>query len=397
VATPEYDPTQQANYLRQCLSHDKRPLGIFLGAGCPMSIRVPKPGGTDPLIPDIAGMTKKVDDDLKSSTLRAPYELLCSHFRKDGRPAPTVEQLLSHVRWLRQVAGSDSVRGLSSDELDSVDRLVCDLLARACDRNLPPSGTAYHQVASWMGAIGRVSPVEVFTTNYDLLMEQALESNRVPYFDGFVGSRETFFDLQSMEEDKLPSRWARLWKIHGSLNWHEDDGGAVRRSSEKGRRYIIYPSHLKYDESRRMPYLAMIDRLRAFLKQDSSVLVTSGFSFGDDHLNEIIIQGLQANPTGVAFALLYGKLSKYDQIAKIALNRSNLIVLAADGGIIGTRTYDWPRAKDPTTYGISKAVEWLDNVAKPGLKDAQFTLGDFGTFGSFIDDMLGGLSALSSP
>jgi hypothetical protein len=42
-----------------------------------------------------------------------------------------------------------------------------------------------------------------------------------------------------------------------------------------------------------MPYLAMLDRLRAFLKQPAGVLIIAGFSFGDDHLNEIIVQGLQ--------------------------------------------------------------------------------------------------------
>ncbi|HKQ85810.1 MAG TPA: SIR2 family protein [Candidatus Acidoferrales bacterium] len=115
-------------------------------------------------------------------------------------------------------------------------------------------------MAAWIGAIQRVAPVEVFTTNYDLLMEEALETNRVPYFDGFVGSNETFFDLRSIEEDKLPARWCLLWKIHGSLNWHEDDSRSVRPGSSSNGRKVIYPSQLKYDESRRMPCLAMLDR-----------------------------------------------------------------------------------------------------------------------------------------
>jgi hypothetical protein len=169
-----------------------------------------------------------------------------------------------------------------------------------------------------------LSPVEIFTTNYDLLVEQALEANRVPYFDGFLGSNETFFDLRAMEDDHLPSRWARLWKIHGSPNWHEDKNGAIRRSGDTQKRRIIYPSHLKYDESRRMPYLAMMDRLRAFLKKESAVLVAIGFSFKDVHLNEIIVQGLQGNATGVVFALLHGKLQRYEELTKIATTRSRM-------------------------------------------------------------------------
>ena len=64
---------------------------------------------------------------------------------------------------------------------------------------------------------------EIFTTNYDLLLEKAMEHNHVPYFDGFVGSYEPFFWSESIEKtvshNDLTFNWIRLWKIHGSLNW----------------------------------------------------------------------------------------------------------------------------------------------------------------------------------
>jgi hypothetical protein len=267
-----------------------------------------------------------------------------SHFQKDGLAEPNVEDFLCRIRSLRQVAGRDSVRGLTSDELDGLDEAVCKILASACSPNLPEGPTPYHFFASWVGARERITPVEIFTTNYDLLIEEALENDRVPYFDGFVGSHQTFFDLQSIEDDKLPARWARLWKIHGSLNWYEDKKGTVRRGGPvNGLRGVIYPSHLKYDESRRMPYMAMIDRFRAFLRRDSAVLVSIGFSFKDRHLNEFLVQGLQGSPTSIVFALLHGKLEAYPEIAKIASNRSNINVMARDAGVIGTRRYDWPK------------------------------------------------------
>jgi hypothetical protein len=396
--TQEHDPLLQANVLRQCLAHDKRPLGVLLGAGCPMAIRVKRGGAPEPLIPDIEGMTKRVEATLIASASRPQYELVLSHFRKDGLADPNVEQILSHIRSLRQVAGKDSVRGLALTELDGLDEAVCNELAEACAPTLPDGPTPYHFLASWIGARERVAPVEIFTTNYDLLMEEALENNHVPYFDGFVGSHETFFDLQSIEEDKLPTRWGRLWKIHGSLNWYEDKKGAVRRGGSKGGlRRVIYPSHLKYDETRRMPYMAMIDRLRAFLRKDSAVLVSIGFSFNDHHLNELLVQGLQGGPTSMIFALLYGKLDAYSQIAKIAGNRSNINVMARDAGVIGMRRYDWPQGRDAKSCDDSIAVEWLDNAAKPGLKAAQFTLGDFGSFASFLEDLTGEYSLSARP
>ncbi len=32
------DLLKQVGYLQQCLSSDKKPLGLFVGAGCPMAI-----------------------------------------------------------------------------------------------------------------------------------------------------------------------------------------------------------------------------------------------------------------------------------------------------------------------------------------------------------------------
>lgn len=124
-----------------------------------------------------------------------------------------------------------------------------------------------------------------------------------------------------MENEELPVRWGRLWKVHGSVNWWRTNKDEVIRrdsvsSAADGERQMIYPSHLKYDQSRRMPYLAMLDRLRSFLARGQAVLVTSGYSFLDQHLNEVILHGLRSNPTAVCFGLLYGPRSNYLEIIK---------------------------------------------------------------------------------
>jgi hypothetical protein len=211
------DPHRQIGYLQQCLSNDKKPLGLFLGAGCPMAIR---PDGDDkpPLIPDIAGITQKVREGLTKCKECAPLlKILEGHFKTDGHENTTVEDMLTHIRALHAVAGKDKVRDLCSTDLDKLDNKICGLIHELVDKSLPDSLTPYHYIAAWVEAVGRDKPVEIFTTNYDLLMEQALEDCRVPYFDGFAGGRQPFFDLRAMEEDILPPRWARLWKLHGSI------------------------------------------------------------------------------------------------------------------------------------------------------------------------------------
>lgn len=385
-----HDPILQEHYLRQCLAHDKKPLAIFMGAGAPMSIKVDCDGNEVPLIPDISEMTKQVCAKLSESEYKSQYEKILANFSSDGNPDPNIESILSHIRTLTEVAGADEVRGLRKDDLIGLDLKICDEINRIVDKRLTEGNTSYHKVADWIRSITRAYAVEIFTTNYDLLMEQALEAIRVPFFDGFVGSRFAFFDPFSIEEDQLPIRWARLWKIHGSINWYSDNKGPVYRSMlapENNNRRVIYPSHLKYDESRKMPYLAMIDRLRSFIKRPSSLLLTCGYSFQDAHLNDMIIQGLQGNSTAIVFGLLYGELENYPDAIKLADSNSNLSLLAADQAIIGSKCSPWAkRSKEDIEDSI--AVHWEDNEVEE-LCQAYFDLGDFCSLGKFLEDIIG--------
>ncbi|MGH9194398.1 MAG: SIR2 family protein, partial [Acidimicrobiia bacterium] len=85
----------------------------------------------------------------------------------------------------------------------------------------------------------------------------------------------------------------------------------------------------------------MIDRLRAFLKQPTVALVFCG-SVRDEHINEVIVQGLQSTQTAIAFGLLYGKLSDYPAALALANKRANLTVLARDGAVVSAREVRWP-------------------------------------------------------
>ena len=391
------DPTRQLSYLQQCLSSDKKPLGLFLGAGCPMAIRIDVEGGGEaPLIPDIAGITEMVRAKLEEDTACKPLlEIVDEHFGKDERHSPTVEEMLTHIRALRAVAGNDMVRGLSADNLDKLDDSICKCIHEVADKVLPNDQTPYHRAASWVDAARRGNPVEIFTTNYDLLMEQAFEDCRVPYFDGFAGVRKPFFDLRAMEEDMLPPRWARLWKLHGSINWYQmAEKGVFRGTNEKDdrSRRVIHPSHLKYQESRRMPYLAMIDRLRAFLGQPSSSLILCGYSFRDEHINEVIVQGLQRSQTAIAFALLYERLSGYPQAAGLARKRPNLNLLARDGAIIGGQNVEWsPKDKESVSADDNRWLRWkpVDPKKPEGKLSPELALGDFAVFGQLLQEVVG--------
>lgn len=385
------DPEREANQLLQCLTQDKKPLGFLLGAGCPTSIKIVS---NTPLIPDIRGLTEIVGREVCSIDSKEPWEKTCSQLIEDGTDKPNIEDILSRVRSLKDLAGTGDIRGLSKAVLEDLEKMICKVIIKCVSKELPNKSTPYHNLASWIGSIGRTHPVEIFTTNYDLLIEQALEDLRIPYFDGFSGAREPFFDAHAIEFDILPSRWARLWKIHGSINWRSnttDEGLRVWRTDvEKGGDVVIHPSHLKYEQSRKMPYLAMMDRLRKFLSTPSSVLIIIGYSFGDQHLNDVIVQSLQGTPSAAVFALMYGPLSKYSNAIILAKDRSNLSLLAEDGAVTGTKEKNWRQLDEkPDSILPEGAVEWTKGPDKDDPWEAKLNLGDFIFFGAFIQDISG--------
>ena len=334
----------------------------------------------------MAGLTTIISERLKSGALKDAWATLLNAVKEDAGQVDNIEFILSFVRQLSAVAGLAGVRGLTRQTLTDIDKEICAVISAEVDKSLPDQTSAYHNLAIWARSIKRTKPVHIFTTNYDLLIEQAFEETAAPYFDGFIGTRKAFFDLAAVEdEDLLPPRWARLWKIHGSLNWRlTDNGKHVVRSSEAlnaTTSYLIYPSHLKYDQSRKMPYLAMLDRLKAFLLQPNAILFLSGYSFSDEHINDIICRSLEANPTAQLFAFIYGDLTnaQYGKARACGSRTPNLSVLGEFSAIIGRLEGPWKVLADDPPASMPPGA-----LGKHADGRTQVGLGDFAKFGTLI-------------
>lgn len=121
-----------------------------------------------------------------------------------------------------------------------------------------------------------------------------------------------------------------------------------------------------------MPYLAMVDRFRTFLRKPSAFLVTVGYGYGDEHLNEVILQGLRSNPRAAAFGLLFKDLSaEPGALAISARTPLNLTLLARDRGIVRSVTGDW-----------------LPKTPKGAAASVINDLGDFSVFASFLKSFI---------
>jgi hypothetical protein len=382
-----HDPLRQATSLSEVYAQDRRPLAFFLAAGCPYALK-----GNDgaPLLPAIRGLTDQVAASMPDADTSASMELAQACLNADGNAAPDIESILTFVRSLKDVVGlAGEVRGFSKAALESLDSAICCRIADIVNIDLPAENTPFDQLSRWIGSISRGYPAEIFTTNYDLLIEQALERHRVPYFDGFVGVRDAFFDQRAIDDDSLPPRWARLWKLHGSINWELDASGSVTRRTDltdSAKSRLIHPSHLKYTESRRMPYLAMIDRMRFFLRQPSAVIIISGYSFRDEHVNEIFLQGVQGNATAVIFALQHGDLASYPAAVTLAEASQNFNVLCNREAIIGGDRAPWRLRQSGMQPEARFSTFWeSDAGAAEELVSGQFLLGDFSSLGTFLE------------
>jgi hypothetical protein len=425
-----HDAAQQARNLRQVLQDDKQRIGCFLGAGCPLGIYDAAGKASLVLIPAVVDLTKLVAAGLEASdkalgptsVFKKYWDSLCEECKPSSEKDPTVEDVLTELRTLANRRGSTPFLGMTKKVMNDLDEEICALVAEQMRKSLPGHRSSYNRFASWIGGLHRLSPVEIFTPNYDLLFEQAFEQHPLPHFDGFVGSREPWFDLASIEHDAIPARWTRLWKLHGSINWEKIEDTVkgvsltrvVRVTGEaKAGKVMIFPSHLKYDQSRRMPYLAMLDRLRAFFHgdsvrrradvekkdEDAPWLVVCGYSFLDDHLNEVLLDGLRGNRNAQCFALMYSNLSDHPRVVEYAVKQGNLTVLAKDGAVIGTREGRYR----PGTTGGDEHNPWLYEesvtTADPATPEQQprCRLGDFHYFGLFLEQICGGSSQYAHP
>lgn len=403
-----HDAAQQARNLRQVLQDDKQRIGCFLGAGCPLGVYDAAGENSVVLIPAVVELTNRVANGLQAidsapgaaSKFKTHWDAMYAECKPSDGKEPTVEDVLTELRALANRRGNAEILGMTKKNLTDLDEAICTLIANEISKSLPTYRNSYNRFASWIGGVQRDWPAEIFTPNYDLLFEQALEQHPLPHFDGFVGSREPWFDLSSIEHDAIPNRWTRLWKLHGSINWEKNEETVnsttvtrivrVTRAAAAGK-VMIYPSHLKYDQSRRMPYLAMLDRLRAFFHgKDAPRLIVCGYSFLDDHLNEILLDGLRGNRNAQCFALMYSSLDAHPRVVEYASKQSNLTVLASDGAVVGTRA---GRYRSGTTGGAENSP-WLTEESAAGVdpKDRvpRCRLGDFHYFGLFLEQLCGG-------
>ena len=137
-------------------------------------------------------------------------------------------------------------------------------------------------------------PLRVFSLNYDLCVEKACGSDNVQR-----GFEDRYWDWRSFEETTNDVAPLLLYKLHGSLDWLTEEDGRVK--------YLDSPSAIEDDDVAIVfggsykrqyvdPFLFLAYEFRRWTLGAAKVIICIGYSFGDEHINDIVRQSLTQDP-----------------------------------------------------------------------------------------------------
>ncbi len=156
---------------------------------------------------------------------------------------------------------------------------------------------------------GMPTTVWIFTTNYDVLLETAAALAGVRLENGFSGSTTGFLDVSRFDQMYgngdgqrfLPYKGlvVKLVKLHGSLSWYTDGDRVLEQHPSSlplnVTRVIVLPRRRKVMDTLSPPYDRLFAQASRTIGSECRYLISCGFSYGDDHINQnILLPALRA-------------------------------------------------------------------------------------------------------
>lgn len=372
------DVVQHMNEFKNILSYATK-IGFFFGAGTSCAFG----------LPGIQELTNQVRGCLTAEQLSWFNDTQKSIIELTEKESVTVEDILNHVREIRALTKDREdyeFRNLNGAQAAELDQEICHAIFNVIRKHTESADVSELQrFFAWYEAANRGFIKEIYTTNYDMLIEIALEANRNQYFDGFMGSYEPFFSPESIEvfpkEDDSTSKWIRLWKLHGSLNWIKKTtlNSAFERIvrttliDEPENELMIYPSKDKYSLSRKEPYVAYFDRLKNYLNRGELVFIVSGYSFSDEHINEVLYGALRNNNRLYVIVFCYSD-AQVEAMESHAAAHTNLCITGPSQVITNGTKKEW----------IYNRVKEKDDGVGTYWESGLFKLGDFKNLSNFL-------------
>lgn len=226
----------------------------------------------------------------------------------------------------------EKLNGELKDEADNP--LRCKLekkIADACRLTLDENNRHHQDFIRKLTARKPTEPrVQLYTTNYDTLFEQAAQRMNYTIIDGFSFSYPRVFNGINFDHDVVYRERTRikneesfvpnviqLFKLHGSIDWEKKDGKIYQKETTD-HPCIIYPASEKYESSYEQPYFEMMSHLQSTLRKEGTLLIVAGFGFQDKHIQNVIKEAVLQNPNFHLLVVCYGmkNFAKDGDVAK---------------------------------------------------------------------------------
>ena len=360
-------------------------IGFLFGAGTSCALG----------IPNIAQLTEDIEKSLTGDFLKC-FNIVKKDLQSvSSHKTISIEDILNQIRRIRDITSERDDKNyldVCGGDARKLDIEICNSIYEIINKKeLSASLHNTKKFFAWLDLQNRDYSKEVFTTNYDLIIEKSLEETKIPYFDGFVGSYEPFFWQDSIdrfvEKNDITKNWIRLWKIHGSLSWFwkkNNSTGAysIVRSGKIGdlrkdnNELVIYPSKEKYDSSRKQPFIAYFDRFKNYLISGELFFIFTGYSFSDQHINDLIFNCLRINNRLFAVVFFF-KDEEVEELYKLSSSYLNLSAFGPTKAIINGQLGEWEFKKDDLKPGELIDSFWDET-------NNRLLLGDFNKLVDFI-------------
>ena len=287
---------------------------VFVGAGGSAAV--------DPKqYPTTVGFFERLPDEIKGDYLFGVVHSFLKSQKKEGQPID-VEEVLWNLdkvqKYFSLSCNPNTIEGwvMANDRLRYLIRNVPDLsplldgmpdLAESQIPNLkdristqvyqlyaiPPDADKLSDWVQLLEGIKNHDPtIEIFTTNYDRVLERVIHGAKIDVETGLKPTSDqmvldtTFWDYPG---HPLDNNRGRLTKLHGSVNWQNSNEGIIVGNpifTENHQNHVIlYPGFKGKPDKE--PFIKFHEHLRAVAGRARAAIFI-GFAFRDDYINEIL-------------------------------------------------------------------------------------------------------------
>lgn len=283
-------------------------LYVFLGAGASKVAGIPT-------MRELAEILEKKITELNNKEISVFLKEIASILKSEDPEGVTIEQVLEMVYHIYFLTGKrkdrisvklGGVKKINENILTSSLKFIKKIVQTHCFHSIDYAKLETHtNFFKYLLDSGRLRKLEIFTTNWDILVEKVCDKLKIKCVDGFTGIFDAFENFDIFEEQTpsstLPT--VHLYKLHGSLNWilPSENEKIVRLTNlnhdNGSQEVMIYPTPSKFKEILGYPYADLISRFsNSLLRKDHRpLLLAIGYSFVDSHIATKITSMLRDN------------------------------------------------------------------------------------------------------